>query len=648
MSEVTLGGDRLGSGQKNTIELHGYGRSTHNQGRVVRTTMSAGTLVPFLKEIGLPGTTMDIELFPEIYTHPTVGPCFGSFKAQFDIFTADFRLYNALVHNNALNIGLSMKDVKMPIMTLEAPMWAGLDNVPDIDNCQINPSCVLSHLGIRGIGINQDGAPTTRDFNAVGLLAYWDIIKCYYMNKQETNAYVVHTEPTLPADIVSVIKIDGITVAVSPSVTPIPIGNGTEIRVGLFAPGDPSSDVIIKLDTWGEMLLADIASLQSLTPTEAIYSYRYAAFGAATVQNWKYRNGYNTVTTEIKLQEFPITNIDDMRNYLLQHIGTTPINIMDSGIIPYTLLTRKEVDVYSRMYSQEGLAVKTYNSDIFNNWVKTETIDGPNGINELSAVDVSGGSLKIDALNLANKVYNLLNRIAVSGGSVNDYYEATYDVRPMTQPTTPVYRGGVSRELIFNEVVSNAQSANQPLGTLAGMGKFGGKHQSNTIRIKCTEPCYVIGIMSLTPRIDYSQGNDWDIHLKTWNDFHKPALDGIGFQDLITEQMAWWDTFYDGVNWVQKSAGKQPAWLNYMTAYNKVLGNFAIQNNEMFMCLTRRYEANETLGVVNIKDLTTYIDPSKHNYMFAQTKLDSQNFWMQVGIRLTSRRKMSAKQIPNL
>ena len=218
----------------------------------------------------------------------------------------------------------------------------------------------------------------------------------------------------------------------------------------------------------------------------------------------------------------------------------------------------------------------------------------------------------------------------------------------MTQPTTPVYRGGVSRELIFNEVVSNAQSANQPLGTLAGMGKFGGKHQSNTIRIKCTEPCYVIGIMSLTPRIDYSQGNDWDIHLKTWNDFHKPALDGIGFQDLITEQMAWWDTFYDGVNWVQKSAGKQPAWLNYMTAYNKVLGNFAIQNNEMFMCLTRRYEANETLGEVSIKDLTTYIDPSKHNYMFAQTKLDSQNFWMQVGIRLTSRRKMSAKQIPNL
>ena len=42
---------------------------------------------------------------------------------KIDIFTADFRLYNALVHNNALNIGLSMKDVKMPIMTLEAPMW---------------------------------------------------------------------------------------------------------------------------------------------------------------------------------------------------------------------------------------------------------------------------------------------------------------------------------------------------------------------------------------------------------------------------------------------------------------------------------------------------------------------------------------------
>ena len=52
-----------------------------------------------------------------------------------------------------------------------------------------------------------------------------------------------------------------------------------------------------------------------------------------------------------------------------------------------------------------------------------------------------------------------------------------------------------------------------------------------------------MGIMSITPRIDYSQGNKWYMtELDNMNDLHKPALDGIGFQELITEQMAWWDT----------------------------------------------------------------------------------------------------------
>ena len=82
------------------------------------------------------------------------------------------------------------------------------------------------------------------------------------------------------------------------------------------------------------------------------------------------------------------------------------------------------------------------------------------------------------------------------------------------------------------------------------------------------------------------------MNLQTLEDLHKPALDEIGFQDLITEQMAWWDTMWDETanKWVQKSAGKQPAWMNYMTAVNRTYGNFAIEDNEMFMTLNRKYE----------------------------------------------------------
>ena len=157
-----------------------------------------------------------------------------------------------------------------------------------------------------------------------------------------------------------------------------------------------------------------------------------------------------------------------------------------------------------------------------------------------------------------------------------------------------------------------------------------------------------MGIVSITPRVDYSQGNEWDVWLKTMNDFHKPELDGIGFQDLITDQMAAWDTKQTplGDTVTMKSAGKIPAWANYQTDVNKSYGRFADVNDQMFMTLNRRYEPNKTTK--SIKDLTTYIDPSKFNYAFAQVDRSAMNFWVQIAVNITARRKMSARQIPNL
>ena len=82
-----------------------------------------------------------------------------------------------------------------------------------------------------------------------------------------------------------------------------------------------------------------------------------------------------------------------------------------------------------------------------------------------------------------------------------------------------------------------------------------------------------------------------------------------------------------------------------MTSVNRTFGNFAIQNNQMWMTLNRRYESDDVQGIA---DLTTYIDPTKFNWIFSQTALDAQNFWVQIGVGITARRKMSAKIMPNL
>ena len=154
-----------------------------------------------------------------------------------------------------------------------------------------------------------------------------------------------------------------------------------------------------------------------------------------------------------------------------------------------------------------------------------------------------------------------------------------------------------------------------------------------------------MGIVSIKHRVDYCQGNEWDMfQLKTMDDLHKPALDGIGYQDLLTYEMACWGGISES-----KSIGKQPAWINYMTNWNKTYGTFAEQGNEAFMVLNRYYEPIDgTFSPAKEIDASTYIDPSKYNYIFAETNAESQNFWEQLRFTKQARRMMSAKQIPNL
>ena len=63
----------------------------------------------------------------------------------------------------------------------------------------------------------------------------------------------------------------------------------------------------------------------------------------------------------------------------------------------------------------------------------------------------------MDALNLAQKVYNMLNRIAVSGGTYRDWLETVFTGGEyMERCETPIFEGGVSQEIVFQEVISNS------------------------------------------------------------------------------------------------------------------------------------------------------------------------------------------------
>lgn len=69
--KVTLGGDRLGSGNKQKIALNNYERSTHNLTQKFTSSMQCGTLYPFLVIPAMRGDKFDINLEADARTIPT-------------------------------------------------------------------------------------------------------------------------------------------------------------------------------------------------------------------------------------------------------------------------------------------------------------------------------------------------------------------------------------------------------------------------------------------------------------------------------------------------------------------------------------------------------------------------------------------------
>lgn len=257
MNSVTLGGDRLGSGQKQKVEMHGFERSTHDLSYIWRSTMAPGTLVPFMSEVTLPGDTFDIDLDCMIKTHPTIGPLFGTFKVQLDVFYVPMRLYISALHNNTLGIGNRMQDIRLPKVQLLAKQLKS--TTQDIDNFQINPSCIFSYLDIRGVGLpGQDGdtGPIFRKFNAIPWLGYWEIYKNYYSNKQQEKGVVIHNAITPPANYITTLQVINSGVGTTVNKWPTPTASLPTVGefINITFTSLPVLDEIILITTSGELL----------------------------------------------------------------------------------------------------------------------------------------------------------------------------------------------------------------------------------------------------------------------------------------------------------------------------------------------------------------------------------------------------------
>lgn len=639
--QKNIGKNTIGDNNKMSVSLHDYNMSTHDLSTIVRNTQSPGTLVPNLCLVAQKGDTFDIDIDSNVLTHPTTGPLFGSFKLEHHIYTGPVRLYNSWLHNNRTKIGLNMEQVKLPQIKVNIKTLSDTPSNEEKQWIQVNPSCLLAYLGIRGYANTPKSGEAVVSKNALPILTYFDIFKNYYANTQEENFYMIGGSPVFNA------RINGKNI---PNNDDIPDALGeitTASSITLSPPILTKEEVRLRVKTSinAKEQILTVDQIGTWTPT----AQNVKIDTTKVLSTWYITAIYSTKRTS--LEKYPLENLDTIRDKILLTPGDTVFDISNDSmsVAPLTNFAKRTSDGrLNTSNTQYGLCLKTYNSDLYQNWINTEWIEGVTGINEASAVDVADGKLSMDALNLAQKVYNFLNRIAVSGGTYRDWLETVYTGgNYMERCETPMFEGGVSQEIVFQEVISNSASQDEPLGTLAGRGVTTGRQKGGHIRIKVTEPCYIMCICSITPRIDYGQGNTWDTYLETMNDWHKPALDGIGYQDSLNGERAWWTDYIsdESKSLSKTAAGKTVAWINYMTNVNRTFGNFAPEMPESFMVLNRNYSMDNK---GQIEDLTTYIDPVKFNYIFADTNLDALNFWVQTKFDIKVRRLISAKQIPNL
>lgn len=561
-------------------------------------------------------------------------------------------------------------------------------------------------LGQNQNGYTPDTPYVRAIFNAETMLGYYDIGKNYYFNRQEKQMYFIDYSEAQAQKLVKLIEqVSGGENKVYTLEPPVPTGNGqidmptSKMNAGnditLTIQGEnlevkmTGSPIVYKITmkarTEGGVLNTYVMTNDPDNPNHDNFTINYDNDGLITsiavglnINTPLYtmltsdsgslpKSKYLGIDVEelepvigANIASAPITNFDDMREDILAAIKSEEAFVIDKNTYapygnnfiektkkvqtkenPNTDITRECITSY---YPLQGMYLCTYKSDKFNNWLDSEYIDKLSGVGGKGLLDVTEG-LNLNVLQMAMKIYNQTAKIAISNRSYEDWMYVIHGQQNASRCEIPRYEGGFIQNIDFFEMNSTAPGENAPTGSIVANARVSGKPEGGKIVVRCEEAGNIIAIARIVPRLVYSQGNNPDLDLKTMDDLHQPDLDGIGYQDLLTERFAAIDTRRDenGVP-TYRSIGKQPAYIDYMTDIDEAYGDFCIENNKMSMTLNRRYRYDDQTG--NVTDATTYIDPEKFNYVWAGIGRNTQHFDTSIKFNITARRKVSTRQMP--
>lgn len=214
-------------------------------------------------------------------------------------------------------------------------------------------------------------------------------------------------------------------------------------------------------------------------------------------------------------------------------------------------------------YNLSGLTINSSGTFQTMDWADNEGDVVPN-----IEADLNSAAATINGLRMAFQIQKLLERDARSGSRYSEIVKSHFGVDFLDVTYRPEYLGGGTTPINVHSVPSTAGT-----GTGAEIGDLGafatGLLNSGGFVKSFTEHCIVLGIVSITADLTYSQGIQRQFSRSTRYDHYFPALAHLGEQEILNKEIYYQNAAADDLVF-----GYQERWAEYRYKQSQITGQF--------------------------------------------------------------------------
>lgn len=281
------------------------------------------------------------------------------------------------------------------------------------------------------------------------------------------------------------------------------------------------------------------------------------------------------------------------------------------------------------------------------------------------SVDPETGSFTVVDFRLKNKIQHLQEDINVAGGRPDDVNQMIWHSKGYGKLDIPALVSVSSFDINPRNVVSTAQTSNASgpvdLGQVAS--RVYNDDYQNQFDIKCDWDAVLMTIVTLIPKVDYSEGLDKDLDALMFADDFKPQFNQLGFQDVpyyrynalpsgapTPDSDRNFVLFPDDDSFVE-SVGKTVAFIGMRSNVNRVHGEFSHFGNAQTWVLSRTFrrviDGSAGAYFQNLK-FSPYVNPGDFQYPFTLNDANVDNWYLQVAFKIRAVRPISNQARPTL